>query len=366
VHVLMTTDTLGGVFTYSMELCTWLSRRGVRVTLASMGRPLDAEQHRLVRSTGLNVIESSYRLEWMDDPWQDVARAGEWLGALEQRLRPDVVHLNGYAHGALPWRAPVLMVAHSCVLSWWRAVLNTEAGPEYARYRDEVRRGLGAANVVVAPTLAMLNCLRREYGELPHGRTVHNGVRLTSAEPAAKEAFVLSAGRLWDPAKNVMQLERAARAVPWPIRVAGDPKAPDERNAPPLEHVELLGVLSREELAGWLQRAAIFALPALYEPFGLAILEAAAAGCALVLGDIPSLRELWAGCACFVDPRDPTALSAALLELIRDPRLCAWLAENARRRARRYNIQRMGAAYLALYESLGRRTTALEHVERAS
>ena len=54
-----------------------------------------------------------------------------------------------------------------------------------------------------------------------------------------------------------------------------------------------LGVLAPAELRRKLERAAIFAAPALYEPFGLGILEAAAAGCALVLGDIRfTAREL--------------------------------------------------------------------------
>ena len=43
---------------------------------------------------------------------------------LERRLRPDVVHLNGYTHGALPWRAPVLVVGHSCVLGKVRIDVN--------------------------------------------------------------------------------------------------------------------------------------------------------------------------------------------------------------------------------------------------
>src|SRR5947199_312178 len=65
-------------------------------------------------------------------------------------------------------------------------------------------------------------------------------------------------------------------------------------------------------------RAAIFASPALYEPFGLTVLEAAAAGCALVLSDIPSFRELWSGAAVFVDPADSESLHRALRDLSAD------------------------------------------------
>ena len=65
--------------------------------------------------------------------------------------------------------------------------------------------------------------------------------------------------------------------------------------------------------------AAIYALPARYEPFGLSVLEAAQHGCALVLGDIDSLRENWDGAALFVDPDDAGALAASWARLAAHP-----------------------------------------------
>src|SRR5690606_38167348 len=122
-RVLMTADTVGGVWTYAVDLARELGDRGVEVVLATMGRRLDPGQRRQVaRIPSLEICESTYALEWMDEPWDDVERAGAWLLELEQELDPDVVHLNGYAHGALPFRAPKLVVGHSCVLSWWEAV----------------------------------------------------------------------------------------------------------------------------------------------------------------------------------------------------------------------------------------------------
>ncbi len=47
-------------------------------------------------------------------------------------------------------------------------------------------------------------------------------------------------------------------------------------------------------------------LPARYEPFGLSVLEAALSGCALVLGDIPSLRESGATRPCSSRRATPT------------------------------------------------------------
>jgi glycogen(starch) synthase len=349
----MTTDTLGGVFSYATSLVSWLSSRGVRVTLASMGSAITDEQRAAVARAGAALRESTYRLEWMEDPWADVRRAGEWLLALERELRPDVVHLNGYAHAALPWRAPTCVIAHSCVCSWYRAVRGHAAPESWAQYRAAVWAGLAAATRLIAPTRAMLEALRREYALPLHADVIANGVTLPrdgAWEP--REEFVLSAGRLWDEAKNMAALQAVARSLAWPIRVAGAATEPGRRESIHLPDLELLGALSREELGGWMKRAAIFASPALYEPFGLAILEAASSGCALVLGDIPSLRELWSDCAVFVDPRAPSALAAALDGLMRDHSLRRALARRARQRAHGYALERMGKAYLRCYESL--------------
>ncbi|KYF85429.1 glycosyl transferase family 1, partial [Sorangium cellulosum] len=318
--VLMTADTVGGVFSYAVELARALAEHGVRTSLATMGGPLSAAQREAIgRVPGLALFESAFRLEWMDDPWDDVARAGEWLLDIEERVRPDVVHLNGYAHGALGFRAPKLVVAHSCVLSWWAAVLGGEAPPQYARYRREVANGLASASAVVAPTQAMLDALRRHHGALsPFQRTravvIPNAADPERFAPRPKEDFILAVGRLWDQAKNVAALGEVAPHLPWPIRVAGSDIHPGggARPVPSLEH---LGVLSPSGVAAALARASICAHPARYEPFGLSVLEAALSGCALVLGDIPSLREVWRDAALYVDPGDAGALRRALRSL---------------------------------------------------
>ncbi len=353
-RVLMTADTVGGVWTYALELTRAFAPFGVEVTLATMGAPLTPGQWEEARAlANLRVEESTFQLEWMDEPWADVRAAGDWLLGLEARVRPDVVHLNGYGHGALPWTHPALMVGHSCVLSWWRAVKGEEAPERYARYREEVSRGLHAAGRVVAPTRAMLEALRAHYGPLQEAEVIYNARRSDDFPPGdEREPFILTAGRLWDEAKNVAALEAAAPRLGWPVRVAGESRHPLRGETFRSRSVEPLGRLSPRELAGWMGRAAIYALPARYEPFGLSVLEAALAGCALVLGDIPSLREVWGDCAIFVPPNDVNALTEALEFLCREPRRRARLAACARVRALEFTPARMSAGYLCAYASL--------------
>jgi glycosyltransferase involved in cell wall biosynthesis len=355
-RVLMTADTVGGVFTYAVELCRGLAMHDVHVVLATMGARLTRAQRATVSAlANVALYESDYRLEWMESPWCDVDAAGDWLMQLEATHAPDVVHLNGYVHGALPWRAPVLMVAHSCVLSWWQAVKGEDAPPAWHTYGQRVAAGLARADLVVAPSGAMLDAVERLYGRLAQKRVIHNGRAPHPLRTGPKEPLVLSIGRLWDEAKNLAALRACHTLLPWPVYVAGAMHPPgSDSGATPTswDGIHVLGALAPEELAVWLARAAIYALPARYEPFGLSALEAALSGCALVLGDIDSLREVWGDAALFVPPDDPECLAGAISALAHDPAWRARLAAQAAERALRYAAERMTRDYLDVYGQL--------------
>jgi glycosyltransferase involved in cell wall biosynthesis len=168
---------------------------------------------------------------------------------------------------------------------------------------------------------------------------------------AEKENFVLSAGRLWDEGKNLQALDEAAVRLSIPVYVAGDCRHPEGRIIRP-QAAHALGALSPDRLAERMARAAIYAAPARYEPFGLSILEAAASGCALVLGDIPSLRELWDDAAVFVPPDDAEALADAITGLMNDRGLRARQGAAAKDRSRHFSAAHMGWRYLQLYREL--------------
>ena len=355
-RVLLTADTAGGVWTYAMELASALEGQGLRVTIAALGQEPSSSQREDAELRGLPLRSFRCRLPWMADPWSDLSSAGRWLLALAREIDADVVHLNEPVLAAHDWPVATVAVAHSCVLSWWEAVRGEPAPARWSRYREAMRAGLAAADAVVAPSHPMLAALYRHYGT-PRGRAIPNGRAPDGLGPGAKDCYVLTATRLWDEAKNVDALNQAAIGMSWPVYAAGETASPDGRVAA-LDNLTLLGHLDQRQLAGWMSRAPIFALPAKYEPFGLSILEAALAGCALVLGDIPSLREHWDGVAIFVPPNDPAVLRLALRSLIEDPRLRHTLAMRARRRALGYSARRMALAYLGAYDAAGARREA--------
>src|SRR5690606_10065697 len=208
----------------------------------------------------------------------------------------------------LDFGVPTLVVAHSCVLSWWRAVKGCAVPSSWNEYAERVRQGLRRTDVVVAPTRAMLAELRPLYGVSRPSRVVHNGRPPRAGGRVEKRPYGLGVGRSWDEAKNMRALDHAAAGLAWPVYLAGDSRSPDGQYGDS-KSLRSLGALPPDRLQRWFDGASIYAHPARYEPFGLSVLEAAQAGCALVLGDIASLRELWQGAACFVSPDDPTELA---------------------------------------------------------
>jgi glycosyltransferase involved in cell wall biosynthesis len=283
-------------------------------------------------------------LEWQDrsGPLDDEARRR--LLGFEEAFRPDLVHCNGFREAAAGFRVPVVVVAHSCVRTWLKACRREELPAGWAAYGQGVRAGLAAAAAVVAPTNAFLAEFRSAWGPLPPSRVIPNGVDPDLPAAPRRRPVILAAGRLGDEAKNAAALARVAPELPWPVLMAGD--APPGGLAGP---VRCLGRLGRPELHRLMAEAAIFAAPARYEPFGLAALEAARAGCALVLGNLPSLVEVWGDAARFVPPDDAQALRRTLLDLIDDQEALAGLQQAARRRAGEFSRRRMVEGYLALY-----------------
>jgi glycogen(starch) synthase len=363
-RVMMTADAIGGVWTFACDLARALGEQDVRVSLAVLGPAPSAEQRAAIeRLPHVDLFEHPGRLEWMADPWPDVADAGEWLLQLARRVGPDVIHLSGLCHGALPWPAPVMVTGHSCVLSWWRSVHGTEAPSAWSRYAQEVSRSLRATALVAAPTAAMLASLDADYGPLPRARVIRNGrdVRFFGNIVAAKEPFVLAAGRLWDEAKNVQTVCAAARRISWPLYVAGETQSPDGVTFE-CDGVGLIGRLEPDGMAGWMSRAAIYTLPARYEPFGLSVLEAALAGCALVLGDIRSLREVWDDAAAYVPPDNRRMLASTIQALIDDGAYREEMAARSARRAREMTAARMAEAYLDAYSTVSAASPAVQPV----
>jgi glycogen(starch) synthase len=330
-RVLLTADTVSGVWDHALDLGTALVELGMEVVLAVTGPAPDPEQ--TAAAAGLELCHVPFRPEWMDDAEADLADTGRWLLELEGSRRCDVVHLNGLAHGALPFRSPTVVAGHFCPFSRWEAIRGRPAPRAWAGYRSRAAAGLAGATRVVTASTAALTAIERYYGPVAAAEVIPHGRDPRGLRAGDKEAFVLAVGQLGDPARNTGLVARAAASLPWPVRIVPETTPAEDRAA-------LYGA------------AAVFTSAALHDPFGLTVLDAALAECALVLADLPSFREQWQGAAVFVPVGDREALETALLTLMNQPELTAVLALRAWRRAVATSAQRMARRYLGLYRSL--------------
>ncbi|HEY3938405.1 MAG TPA: glycosyltransferase family 4 protein [Bryobacteraceae bacterium] len=351
-RILLTGDTEGGVWTFTLELAGGLLTRGADVCLATFGPAVtESQKWEASKIAGLRWFHHHSKLEWMHEPWADIECAGHWLEKVAAQWQPDLIHLNTLCHGALTWNVPVVITHHSSVTSWWHDVKRCPLPADWRHYQREVEHSLRSATIISAPSRSELAAIARDYDiDMAGARAVHNGLSSGVYQVGEKEELILSAGRLWDEGKNVRALAEVAPRLPWPVYLAGDSRTSDGA-APALIGCHLLGKLNRAELSVLYSRAAIYALPARYEPFGLSILEAALSGCALLLGDIPSLREIWQDAAMFVSPDDSSSLEAGLCHLIADPIHRARMSQLAYCRACEFSQSRMVDGYLSLYQS---------------
>jgi glycogen synthase len=351
-RILMTADCVGGVWNYSLDLAEALTQYGVKIALATMGPlPSQSQRDEAARIPNLELFESNYKLEWMDSPWAEVDAASIWLTDLANNFRPDLVHLNGFSHAPLNWDAPVVVVAHSCVRSWWTAVKSGPIPESFAEYTRRVAKALPFANLLVAPTRAMLEAIERHYDLSTPRKVIPNGRFRSVHLPRAKRDFILTAGRLWDEAKGLQFLDGLAPELKWPIYAAGEHRHPSGSHES-FHQIRALGRLDHHRLAEQMSVAPIYAAPALYEPFGLTVLEAALSGCALVLSDIPSFRENWSDAALLISTNDRDEWCSSLNRLSNDRPLRETLAQRARDRASALKPEKIGSRYFDTYREV--------------
>lgn len=348
-RILMTTDAVGGVWTYALDLARGLAAEGVHTSLVVLGPdPSPAQRREAEAIDGLDLIETRLPLDWLAGRPAEIVAAGAALSDLASSLDVELVHLNSPALAAAgAFHAPVVGAIHSCLATWWKAVREGPMPADF-RWRSQLlRKGLSACDVLVAPSGAFARAVEQTY-RVRRPRTVRNGRSLAPRGSERREACVATAGRLWDDGKNVALLDAAAAGLRAPLYAIGPTRGPSGEHRL-LKHAQALGPLPSDEVRLRLAESAIFASAALYEPFGLTVLEAAQAGCALALSDIPTFRELWEGAAVFLPPDNADAWTLGLQALLADPDRTRGLGAKARARAGRYTRESMTHGILAVY-----------------
>jgi glycosyltransferase involved in cell wall biosynthesis len=359
LRLLLTTDAVGGVWTYSLDLAAALaSEADAMVFLAVMGPSPSSEQlTRAAAVPGLQVIETGLPLDWIANNEAEVITAAGGLARLAKQASVDLVQLHSPALATADYRTPVVSVVHSCVATWWETVKGGSLPPDLAWRSALVRQGLRTGDLVITPTRAFARAVQQAYALEQPPLAVHNGRLPSVVEPSAAEPFAFTAGRLWDEGKDIASFDAAAALSSIPFRAAGPIHGPNG-TAATLAKAEALGSVGQDKLAELLAKRPIFVSTARYEPFGLSVLEAAQAGCALVLRDNPTFRELWNDAAIFADSAQ--AVAGAVERLAGDGQERERLGTLARHRAASFTPRATARQMLAHYRSLlaGERTAA--------
>ncbi len=350
-RVLLTVDAVGGVWWHACDLVDLLDREGVACLVVGSGPAPNAELMRETKGWRQSMLEwTDHPLDWMteDQAALDAARSD-----LERRARDwqaDIVQVNMPSQAAgLRADLKVVAVSHSCRATWWQATRSGQPPDAWWPGIERTRRGLARADRVMAPSHAHARALRQTYGPIERITVVHNAILDDGpVEIGDRERVILAAGRWWDDAKNLAALDRAAARCAWPIMIAGPMAGPDG-SARTARNVVELGALDHAELRRRMACAAIFTSASVYEPFGLAVLEAASHGCALVLADIPSFRELWRDAAIFADPRCEDGFGTALDRLVGNDSERRRLGKAARVRSADFAPVRQRDAVLEAY-----------------
>ncbi len=362
MRVLITTDSVGGVWQYSLALARGLVEMcRCRVLLVCFGEPDRADLEDAIPAPGVDLIPLKLKLEWMPGGEEDVGLARCEVERIARDWRAQVVHTNQYCFGNLDTTAPTIVVAHSDVLGWvaWHrqaGVLDADAIEQDAGlrcYRDTVAAGLAGANAVVCPSRFMATHIDEAYG-CP-AEVIYNGLWPDMYRPEAKQPIALVAGRLWDESKMAATAVEAATGLDLEVRLIGPTEGPtgERANLPSAPNASYTGRRGWKEVREALAAAQFYLATSSYEPFGLSALEAALSGCAVVANDIPSFREIWNDAAAFYRRNDPGALRTKLSDLMRKPAEVDRLGCAARSRAlARYSARRMVAKYYNLYQSV--------------
>jgi glycogen synthase len=362
----MTTDAVGGVWQYSLSLARGLVRQhDCEVALVCLGQPATDDLRQMDLAAGVELITLPPHLEWMRHGEESISRSVDEVGTLATRWKADVVHSNQHCFGLLSEQVPTVVVSHSDILSWiaWQrcrvngSTLDTgalrrvvEADPFLRRYSDLVATALASASAVVAPSRFVAASLEQLYGV--RSRVIYNGLWPDGYAPTAKAPLAVVVGRLWDGAKNARMAVHAAEGLPLQLIMVGPTVGPAGETAylPTADNVRYRGAATWAETRDILSEASFYLATSSYEPFGLAVLEAALSGCMLLANDIPSYRELWGEAALFCRFNDARHMRENLIASLRDAAFVrdrGWAARD--RAATRFAAGRMAAEYAALY-----------------
>lgn len=270
-------------------------------------------------------------------------RPAVWRKVADAVKGSDLVHVH---EPLLPLVGPAALRAGLPVVATFHADPARSIRTLYRRGSLPISRVLGRA-VITAVSSTAASALPRRWWPI---RVIPNGVDVGALRTRKDKVpgRVLFLGRD-DPRKGFDVLARAWPAVSEAVPEAHLEVAGFERRAQ-LPETTFLGRVDDERKRTALSEAAIVAIPNLgAESFGIVLVEAMAAGAAVVASDLPAFRDVAGDVAIFRPAGDSAALGAALVELLSNDAQRSELGRRAADRAAAFDWPAIGRAYRDLY-----------------
>ncbi len=280
---------------------------------------------------------------------------------------PDVVHVHEPLTPG-PSLAAMLAGPRPIVATFHRAGtdrLYVAEGRLIGAVLNRAGRHVAVSQAAAATATAALGrALRgRDPVIVPNGVDLHIYARARQEATRARadrptgEMTIVFVGRHED-RKGLRILLEALAELPPAVKlvVLGDgPRSAELRRGFPDERIRWLGAASEEDKAASLAAADLFVAPSIGgESFGVVLLEAMAAGTAVVASDLPGYRLAAGEAARFVPPGDPRQLAFALTALLADPVERRRLVEAGENVATAHSMEVIARRYEELYQSLRR------------
>lgn len=354
-------EAAGGVQVHVRSLATRLLERGHEVAVLTPMR--SAIRDPWVRSVG-RPVRVSYQGTVAPIAPLSYRRVRSALAA----FRPDVVHVHepltpsASMFATLVARAPVLATVHAYVdrsiamelaapilrRIWRRVTVGVAVSEAAASF---LRRVLPDASLEIVPNGVDVGALAgaEARSDLPPGRRILWVNRLDAQKgfPVAVAAFSKVLGEIPDAVLVVVGEGKDREALGL---LTQDTRA----------RVDMRGAVPNDQVPSYLAASEVFVSPAVgQESFGIALVEAMAAGLPVVATDIPGYREVVSNGVegLLVPPRDPEALAAGLVTALTEPGLAKRLGEAGRERARTFDwpivVDRLEELYVRAIESAG-------------